>query len=265
VFFSGDNTVLIAAQAACVALPAAGLPRWLDRFRTVAWALILPLSIAVVIAAIAAVPSTANVLTWVAFLLVPPGCALALGWAMHGARPWLAVGAAPLLALAWAFQDKRIGQAAALVLVAGSCVTIGRLLAGGAPLEWLKLGIVAMAVIDSILVFTNQLQQPNATLVLASPGLGLPRLQSVGFGGAGMGYGDLFIAGVLGGVHAAARARLGAERGIQLAAAIGVFAVSLAWDQMFLAFDLIPATVPVAVVLVLIEGRRALRRARAPA
>jgi hypothetical protein len=99
-WFSADNLVLTAAQAACVALPAAGLPPWLARYRTSAWALILPLSIAVVIGAIELLPSTADVLTWVALVLVPIGCALALGWAARGARPWVAVLALPLLALA---------------------------------------------------------------------------------------------------------------------------------------------------------------------
>jgi hypothetical protein len=205
VFFSWDNTVLIASQAACVALPGAGLPAWLERYRSSKWALILPLSIVVVIAAISAFPGTADVLTWTAFLLVPPGCALALGWAMRGARPWLALLAAPALAVAWASQDTRAGQVATLVLVAGSCITVGRLLSGGAPLPLIKVGIVAMAVVDSILVFGNQLQAPNAVLEAARPGFGLPHLQSVAFGGATMGYGDLFIAGVLGGVLAAER------------------------------------------------------------
>ncbi|MCW3039046.1 MAG: hypothetical protein JWM31_951, partial [Solirubrobacterales bacterium] len=48
-WWSTDNLVLTVAQAACVALPAAGLPRWAGRFRGGAWALILPLSIAVVV------------------------------------------------------------------------------------------------------------------------------------------------------------------------------------------------------------------------
>ena len=86
-WFSASNLVLVVAQAACVALPAAGLPAWTERFRGRGWALILPLSIAVVVAAIALVPFTADVLTWVALLLVPPGGALALGWAARGARP----------------------------------------------------------------------------------------------------------------------------------------------------------------------------------
>jgi hypothetical protein len=82
-------------------------------------------------------------------------------------------------------------------------VTLGRLLAGAAPLTLLKLGIVAMAIIDSILVFGNQLQAPNATLIAAVPAHGLPQLQSASFIHAGLGYGDFFAAGVLGGVLAA--------------------------------------------------------------
>src|SRR3954449_6759974 len=195
-WFEADNMVLTTAQAACVALPAAGVPRVLERFRGGAWALVLPLCIVAVIVAINETPDAADVLTWVALLLVPPGCALALGWAMHGARPWLAVLAAPLLAVAWTAQDTRAGQLATTLLVAGSCVTLGRLLAGAAPLTLLKLGIVAMAVVDAVLVFGNELQPANAVLVAASPGPGLPRLQSASFLHAGLGYGDFFSAGV---------------------------------------------------------------------
>jgi hypothetical protein len=238
--------VLTAGQAACVALPAAGVPRFLERFRGGAWALVLPLSIAVVIAAIDLAPSSADVLTWVALLLVPPGCALALGWAAHGARPPLALLAVPLLAVAWASQSSRVGQLATIALIGGSCVTIGRLLAGAAPMTLLKLGIVAMAITDSILVFGNELQAPNAVLVAASPGAGLPQLQSASFGGAGMGYGDFFAAAVVGGI-------LAAEGRNQLAGALGLLVVSLAWDQLFLVVDTIPATVPPAIVLVAFE------------
>jgi hypothetical protein len=243
VWFETDNLVLTAAQAACVALPAAGVPAPLRRFRSGVWALVLPLSIAAVIVAIDLTPSSADGLTWVALLLVPPGCALAPAWAMHGARPPLALLAAPLLAIAWADQGSRIGQLATIVLIAGSCVTLGRLLAGAAPLLLLKLGIVAMAITDSILVFGNQLQAPNAVLVAAAPGPGLPQLQSASFGFASLGYGDFFAAAVVGGI-------LAAERRRQLIPALALLAVSLAWDQLFLVVDTIPATVPPAIVLV---------------
>jgi hypothetical protein len=260
-WFSVDNLALIAAQAACVALPAAGLPAWATRLRTRAWALVLPLSIAVVVAAIELLPSTANVLTWVALLLVPPGCALALGWAIRGARPPYAALAVPFLAIAWTAPDARVGQVATIVLIAGSAITLGRLLAGAAPLALLKLGVLAMAAVDATLVFSNRLQGPNAVLVAASPGLGLPQLQSASFGTAGLGYGDFFAAAVVGGI-------LAAERGPQLAAAAGMIVVSLCWDQLFLVYDVLPATIPPAVVLIVASvsrGSPQLRRSVRPA
>src|SRR3954466_12302937 len=242
VWFSWDTLVLTLAQCACVALPAAGLPPWTRRYRTGAWALVLPLNIAVGVVAIALIPTTADVLTWVALLLVPPGCALALGWAARGSRPWLAVLAAPLLALTWAAPDTRAGQVALTVLIAGSAITVGRLLAGAAPLLLLKLGVLGMAVTDAYLVFSGQLQAPNAVLIAAEPGLGLPQLQSAAFGHAGLGYGDFFAAAVVGGI-------LAAEGRPQIRAAIAVFVVSIAWDQLFLIYDILPATIPPALVL----------------
>jgi hypothetical protein len=249
VWFSADNLVLTVAQATCVALPAAGLPAALAHLRTRGWALVAPLSIAVVVGAIAVIPETADVLTWVALILVPAGCALALGWAAHGARPWLALLAAPLLALAWAVPDDHVGQAATTALIAASAVTAGRLLAGAAPLALLKAGVVAMAAIDAALVFSDNLQPSNAVLVAASPGAGLPQLQSAAFGHAGLGYGDFFAAAVVGAIFAA-------ERSPQLAAALGVLVVTLAWDQLFLVYDVLPATVPPALVLIAVEARR---------
>jgi hypothetical protein len=255
VWFSWDNLVLTLAQCACLALPAAGLPPWTRRYRTGAWALILPLNIVVVVVAIALIPTTADVLTWVALLLVPPGCALALGWAAHGARWWLAPLAAPLLALTWAYPDTRVGQIALTILIAGSAITVGRLLAGAAPLTLLKLGVLAMAASDAYLVFSGQLEAPNAVLVAAAPGLGLPQLQSAAFGHAGLGYGDFFAAAVVGGI-------LAAEGRPQLVPALAMVVVSFAWDQLFLVYDILPATIPPALVLIGDELWR--RRPRAP-
>src|SRR3954454_14223961 len=133
-WFSSENLVLTLAQAACVALPGAGLPGWAERFRSRGWALVAPLSIVVVVGGISLLPSAADVFTWCALILVPIGCALALGWAARGARPLLALLAVPLLVLAWADQETRVGQAATLVLIVGSAIALGRLLAGAAPL-----------------------------------------------------------------------------------------------------------------------------------
>jgi hypothetical protein len=249
VWFSADNLVLTIAQAACVALPGAGLPRWAERLRTRGWALVAPLSIAVVVAALSLLPSTADVLSWCALILVPIGCALALGWAARAARPWCACLAAPLLALTWALPGHRIGQAAAVLLIAGSAITAGRLLASAAPLAWLKAGVVAMATVDSLLVFSGRLAAPNAVLIAASPGAGLPQLQSAGFAGFALGYGDFLAAALVGGI-------LAVERSPQVFAAVGLVAVSLVWDQLFLVYRVLPATIPPAIVLLAADGWR---------
>jgi hypothetical protein len=144
-----------------------------------------------------------------------------------------------------------------MLVIAGSAIALGRLLAGGTQLSLLKAGVVAMAAVDAYLVFSNKLQAPNAILVAASPGPGLPQLQSASFGNAGLGYGDFFAAAVVGGIVAA-------ERGPQLAAAAAMLVVSLAWDQLFLIYDVLPATIPPAVVLILVELWRRRRSAQLP-
>jgi hypothetical protein len=172
---------------------------------------------------------------------------------MHGGRWPLAPLAAVLLALGWAEQYTLVGDLALTALTALSCVTLGRLLAGLVPLVWLELGIGAMAVVDSILVFGNELQAPNAVLNAAVPAAGLPQLQFLAMPHASLGYGDVFVAGVLGGVLAA--------RGIrQWPVALLVLALGIAWDTLFLLFDTLPATVPVAVatgIVALARSRRA--------
>jgi hypothetical protein len=251
------NSVLIAAQAALVALPAAGIPAPLARFGGRWWSLVLPLSIGVVVAVIELEPDAADGLTWLALIAIPPLAAASLGWASHGARPALALLAAPLLAVAIADTGGLAGDACAAALTALSCVTLGRLLAGAAPGIALKAGIVAMAAIDAILVFGNELQAPNAVLNAAVPLGGLPQLQYLDLHHASMGYGDVFVAAVLGGV-------LAAEGRPQVAMALLVLALSVAWDALFLTLDTLPATVPVALALVGAEAVRALsRRARA--
>src|SRR4051812_25109253 len=241
--------ILLATQGVLVTLPAAGIPTWLERFRSRGWALIAPVSIAVVVAAIALFPQVADALTWVALILVPVGAMLAVGWAMHHAKPAYAVVAAVLFVYCWAEVGTLSGDAAAAALTALSTVTVGRLLAGLVAAIWLKAGIVAMAIIDSILVFGNQLQGPNATLNAAIPVPGAPQLQYLELHYASMGYGDVFVAGVLGGV-------LAAERRRQWPAALMVLGVSVLWDLLFFHFNTLPATVPVAIVVVLLEIRR---------
>jgi hypothetical protein len=252
-YFEPDTTLLDAAQAACIGLPAAGVPAFLLRMRGRGWALVAPLSIVISIGAIALSSAGDDVITWISLLLVPPGCALAFGWAAHGARPWLAVLALPALAAAFADPEGPAGEAGRLVLIAGSCVTVGRLLAGAAPLTLLKAGVLAMATIDSIVIFGELFETHNARFDAAVPAAGLPRLQVAEIGGASIDYGDFFVAGLVGAI-------LAAERRPQLAAAVAMFVLAQAFNQLFLVVDSLPGTVPPAVVM-LIFGLRPSRAA----
>jgi VanZ family protein len=234
-------------QAALVALPGrtARIPlaarlqgRW--------WALVLPLSIVVVIGGIALDSASARFLTWLALIAVPPLAAVGLGWIVHGARPPLALLVVPLFALAWAAKGELGGQSAALALSALACVTLGWLLVCVVPARWVKLGIYAMAIVDAYLVFTDLLQAPNTVLNSVAPAADLPKLQLVSFGSALMGFGDLFIAAVLG-------ALLSRDRRLQIRAAILAAFLCCAWDLLFFFIHETPATVPVALTLLTLE------------
>ena len=241
-WFDGDTFVLDSAQALCVALPAAGIPAFLLRLGGRGWALVAPLSVVLTVAAITAASASADVLTWVAFLLVPVGCALALGWAAHGARPWLALAVVPLIVAAFAAPDEALGRVARLLLIVGSVVTAGRLLAGAAPLRYLKWGVVAMAAVDALFIFGDFFGDENAAFNAAAPAEGLPRLQVADIGEISTDYGDYFVAGLVGAI-------LAAERRPQVLAALLTLAAAQAFNQLFLVVDSLPGTVPPAVVM----------------
>jgi hypothetical protein len=255
VYFDLDTLVLDAAQAVCIALPAAGVPAVLLRLGGRGWALVAPVSLLGAVLAIWVVPTSADVLTWVALVLVPPGCALGLGWAIHGARPWLALLTIPLLIAAFAQPEGTAGRVARIVLIVCSTATAGRLLAGAAPLPLLKAGVVAMAVIDAYLVMGEQFDQQFAGFDAAVPAAGLPQLQLAEVGHVATDYGDYFVAGLVGAIIAV-------DRGPQLVAAVVMLPVAEAWNQLFLVVDSLPNTTAPALVLIGAElwRRRGRRR-----
>lgn len=261
--FVPSNAVVLVVQAAMVAAPrrvGGDRVRWMERFHSPLWALIPIASIVVVIFAIRGVSDTANGLTWLALIAVPILAAIALGWAMRGARWWLVGLAGVLLWLAWSDQHTLWGQGAAMLLTSLSCVTLGVLLATVCPPGWLKLGILLMAGADVWLVLSDLLQTPNTVLVLAAPGPGLPQLQSVSFGAISFGYGDMFLAGVLGGV-------LAREARNQWAMALLTLFIAGLLSLLFFVLSTLPATVPVALVVIITEAWRwrARRRTVVPA
>lgn len=238
-----------------MAVPQAPGSPLLERLASRWWALALPLSLVAAIAAIALSEAVADFLTYLALVAVPPLAAAALAWFARGARPALALLVPPLFALAWAAEGSLSGETAAWLLSALACVSLGWLLASVVPGRWLKLGIYAMAAIDAWLVGADLLQGPNAVLNAAQPVAGLPQLQLAAFGSALMGFGDLFVAAVLG-------ALLAHDRALQLRGATLAAALCLGFDFVFFAFDHLPATVPIALTLATLElsGLRTWRR-----
>jgi hypothetical protein len=138
-----------------------------------------------------------------------------------------------------------------------ACITLGWLLVSIVPALWLRVGIYAMAALDTWFVASDLLQGPNAVLSTASPAGDLPRLQAVHFGSAQMGFGDLFIAALVGCLLAADGPEMSLYRGKsahrQWVAAALVAGLALAFDLLFFAVDQLPATVPVALALFLVQ------------
>lgn len=255
-FIPSDAGLLI-LQAGVVAAPRTPPRwRWIKRVRGSAWAIVPLASIVGVIFAIRYVSDTAQGLTYLAVVAVPPLAAIALAWAARPANRITAsrvVGAVVWAAALFAISSGHglLSQTGGSLLSALSCVTLGVLLAAVAPPRWLKLGIVAMAAADVWLVASDLLQHPNSVLVNAHPapllGASLPRLQSEAFGGVSMGYGDLFIAALLGAV-------LASTGRPQWPAALLTLAFAAVLDLLFLVVNELPATVPVALALVVLEA-----------
>jgi hypothetical protein len=238
-----SDAALLGAQAAAVALPAQRDLDWAGRLRGRAWASIPVVALVGTIVAVRATSGSATVLADVALVAVPILAAGALGWAMRGARAGAAPVAGVLFLVAALDRTGLLGDAARLALIVFSCVTLGVLLAGVAPPAWLKVGIVLMALADTALTVSDLLQAPNGTLNAAVPPGGLPSLQRAQFGSAVMGYGDLFVAAVLGAVIVREGRRSGP-------AALLVLAIASVFDLLFFAVDEVPATVPVAAATI---------------
>lgn len=229
-----------------VAVPAPGRFPWLTRLASGWWALIPLAAIVGTVFGISAEAGAADFLTYLALVTTPPLAAVALGYAARGARPWAALIVVPLFAAAWIWRDALAGEAAAMLLIVAACSTLGTLLAAVAPDLWLKAGLLLFAATDTYLVADELLQQPSAVLNAAAPAGGLPQFQRVSFGSGEMGYGDVFAAALLG-------ALLARDRKRHLYGTALTTVLALLFGLLFFAVDILPATVPVAVALIVLE------------
>jgi hypothetical protein len=136
-------------------------------------------------------------------------------------------------------------DAAGVTLVAGACLAAASAAALVAPAWSLRLGLVALAGLDIVLVWgTAGVQQAtNALEAVPLPhaaGTPLPSLQQAGFGSAVMGWLDLLAPALLG-VVVAGRRKLGAAALTGVAAGL--------WGLLLFATSEVAATVPVLVGL----------------
>jgi len=128
---------------------------------------------------------------------------------------------------------------------------LGALLVAVTPPRWLGLGIAATAAVDLVLVASGFLAP--ATLALNSAGVtdSLPQLQRVELGPLTMGYADLFLPALVGALLAT---RVRTRHWVALL----TLCFALAAGLVFLVADRLPATVPVALALLVVEGAGAI-------
>jgi hypothetical protein len=255
--FGVSICLLTVVQALLVAVPRDLEIPALARLRSGWWAGLPVLAVVGFVFAERALSGAVDGVTYLALVTVPPLAAGALAVATRASRPWLAPLAAALFALALADRQGLAGQGAGVALDALSGVTLAVALVAVSPRSLVKLGILAAAAVDVWLVASGLLSAPNRALNSVMPVAHLPQLQRVAFGKAVMGYEDLFVAALLGALLAA-QPRL-AVRGAVTAAIVG-----LAFNLLFLVTGELPATVPIALTLLILEIA-ARRRSRAPA
>jgi len=253
--FALSDVSLTVAQAATVALPRHPRIRALSALRSRWWAAAPPLAIGGFALLVRTQPESASALAYAALIGLPPLAAFALACAVPPGRARNAILVAPLFALAWLMPHGLPGQAASLALSTLAAIALAVLLTQLVPSGWLMLGMAVMAALDATLVSTPVLQPADHVLRHATPARGLPALQSTTFGAAICGFGDIFAAALFGAVLAAKR------RG-QIMPALLTLGLALAFDTLFLVVHNLPATVPVAAAMVIVELRGRVRSSR---
>ncbi len=161
--------------------------------------------------------------------------------------------------VAWQHPGTRAADLSTDALIVMACATLAWGTGIIAPRWALAAGIVVTTLVDVVQILNRDLQPVAEALSRAEPPRGLPRLQEARFAGASMGWGDVYLAALLG-VMAGERARR-----VLLAASV-LFVVAVLYGFTFHLLDVIPATVPVTVaMLVTALVDRAWGRALLPA
>jgi hypothetical protein len=229
--------VLCAAQAATAAAPARQARA---RGRSRLWVVVPAALLAAGVLIIDVVPGGAHALALLATFGTP--VLAAAGGLFSGSRVWwlwppAAVG---LWLVAW-LAGGLVQDAAGDALIAGACLAAASAIAVVAPAWSIRVGLVALAVLDVVLVWgTPSVQNATTTLETVplphAAGMSLPNLQQATFGSALMGWLDLLAPALLG-VVVAGRRKLGAAAVTGVAAGL--------WGLLLIVTSEVAATVPV--------------------
>ncbi len=240
-------------EGALVVLPRARPFPALTRLRAPAWAVLLPVSIIVGTFGLLIAPGLASPTVLAAAITTPLLAVIAVLLVVRARILML-----PLAALAGGLAVWATGQGGHVgtgVVTALACLTLGAALQRLIPGRWLLAGVVAMSVVDATLLLAGPGYHETAVLAAAQTNFHGPRFTGARIGGTTIGYPDLFLAALLGASLAGQRAQ---------AWAAGVLVVlAVAYDSMLTPGLLLPATVPIALTLVVIGlVRQRRRRAR---
>lgn len=235
------QAALVAGGAVCCA------PTSLRALRHPLFAAVPLLALVGVVFWLRAAPDGASTLAEIALLGVP---LLAL---IAAARVGLLALALVVAMLGVTLHDGHSlsGQIAALGLIAASCAVLGALLVEVTPPRWLGAGIAATAAVDLVLVASGLLAPASIALNSAGVTDSLPQLQRVELGPLTMGYADLFLPALVG-------ALLATQARTRRWVALLTLCFALTAGLVFLVADRLPATVPVALALLVVEGAGAI-------
>lgn len=239
-------------EGALVILPRARPFPGLARLRGPGWAALLPISIIVGTFGLLIAPGLASPTVLAAAITTPLLAIIAVLLVVRARFLVLPLAALAGVLAVWASgQGGHIGTG---VVTALACLTVGAALQRLIPGRWLLIGVVAMSVVDITLLLSGPGYHETAVLAAAQTNFHGPRFTGARLGGTTIGYPDLFLAALLGASLAGQRAQAWA------AGMLVVFAI--AYDSMLSPGLLLPATVPIALTL-LVVGFVRHRRGRA--
>jgi hypothetical protein len=244
---------LAAIQAALVALPCHTALERLGPLRSPAWALVAPGALIFGTFGVLALPGLATGLGVLAAVATPVLAAIAVVAVVRGRRRALLLVPLALGVVAVAGHGLP-GEVAASLLTALGCMTLGAALVRLTPALWLYVGVFAMAVVDVLLLALHIGQPAAALLQHALDSSILPAFHHAAVGPVTTDYPDLVLAAVVGGIVAG--------RPIQQRAALLVGALAATYGGLLAFTHVLPATVPIVLTLVLIEGSELAPRLR---